>query len=258
MSDSENESYQSESEDYEKTPFGEEDSDFSDGEESLDPEQEPTFKPRIKIGPLVEDGELGADSSDEEDDDMEMDPENINDEEDDDEEEEEDEVDPPDAQQGLPGVQQGLIDLENLETGDDDSDDSSDDDRSDDEDYLQKLDRDVVDDYIGEMHPESKIHNFDEVRALSAVVRDNTGAVVDDLHQTIPVLTKYEKTKILGVRAKQLDAGAMPLVKVAPNVVDGYTIALMELQHKKIPFVIRRPLPNGACEYWKVSDLDLP
>lgn len=256
MSDSENESYQSESEDYEKTPFGEEDSDFSDGEESLDPEQEPTFKPRIKIGPLVEDGELGADSSDEEDDDMEMDPENINDEEDD--EEEEDKDDPLDTQPVLPGVQQGLIDLENLETGDDSSDDSSDDGRSDDEDYLQKLDRDVVDDYIGEMHPESKIHNFDEVRALSAVVRDNTGAVVDDLHQTIPVLTKYEKTKIIGVRAKQLDAGAMPLVKVAPNVIDGYTIALMELQHKKIPFVIRRPLPNGACEYWKVSDLDLP
>jgi hypothetical protein len=31
----------------------------------------------------------------------------------------------------------------------------------------------------------------------------------------------------------------------------------MELQKKKIPFIIKRPLPNGSNEYWKVSDLKM-
>ena len=30
-----------------------------------------------------------------------------------------------------------------------------------------------------------------------------------------------------------------------------------ELEEKKIPFIIRRPLPNGGSEYWNVSDLEL-
>jgi len=28
------------------------------------------------------------------------------------------------------------------------------------------------------------------------------------------------------------------------------------MEAKLIPFIIRRPLPGGACEYWKLSDLD--
>ena len=30
----------------------------------------------------------------------------------------------------------------------------------------------------------------------------------------------------------------------------------MELQQKRIPFIIRRPLSNGSCEYWNVKDLE--
>ena len=46
-------------------------------------------------------------------------------------------------------------------------------------------------------------------------------------------------------------------VNIPDNIIDGYTIANLELEQKKIPFIIRRPIPNGACEYWKVSDLEL-
>ena len=52
--------------------------------------------------------------------------------------------------------------------------------------------------------------------------------------------------------------GAKPLVEIGPEVIDGYLIALKEFQEKKIPFVVKRPMPNGGCEYWKVSDLELP
>ena len=41
------------------------------------------------------------------------------------------------------------------------------------------------------------------------------------------------------------------------NIIDGYNIALLELEHKKIPFIIQRPLPNGGSEYWNVSDLEI-
>ena len=37
--------------------------------------------------------------------------------------------------------------------------------------------------------------------------------------------------------------------------VNGHIIASMELKEQKIPYIIRRPIPNGGSEYWKVSDL---
>ena len=40
-------------------------------------------------------------------------------------------------------------------------------------------------------------------------------------------------------------------------MIEGLTIAEKELEAKKIPFIIRRPIPNGGSEYWKVSDLEM-
>ena len=47
------------------------------------------------------------------------------------------------------------------------------------------------------------------------------------------------------------------MIDVPPEIIKGYTIAEMELEQKKLPFIIRRPLPNGSSEYWRVSDLEL-
>ena len=81
--------------------------------------------------------------------------------------------------------------------------------------------------------------------------------IIDNLHKTLPFLTKYETARILGQRAKQLNSGAKPFVKIPPNVIDGYEIAKLELEEKKIPFIIKRPIPDGTCEYWNVSDLEV-
>ena len=141
---------------------------------------------------------------------------------------------------------------------DTDTNDDTDDDTDDDDDiFLQKLDRELVSSYIEDMHPESKIHNYDEVKALANVVRNNEGNIIDELHRTIPILTKFEKTRILGIRAKQIDEGGQPLINLSESVIDGYTIALEELSQKAIPFIIKRPLPNGGSEYWRVSDLEI-
>jgi hypothetical protein len=34
-------------------------------------------------------------------------------------------------------------------------------------------------------------------------------------------------------------------------------IALKEYEEKKIPFIIKRPLPNGGCEFWRFADLEI-
>ena len=44
---------------------------------------------------------------------------------------------------------------------------------------------------------------------------------------------------------------------VDDNIIDGFVIAKMELDEKKLPFIIRRPMPNGSSEYWKLSDLEI-
>ena len=144
--------------------------------------------------------------------------------------------------------------IANYDASSDDEDYEDDDEEG--EKYLQKLDDSTKQNIIGQYHPELLQHNHDEIETLSVVVRDAEGMIIDPLHKTLPFLTKYEKARILGERAKQIDAGAKPLVEIDADVIDGYLIALAELEQKKIPFIIKRPLMNGGCEYWKLKDLE--
>ena len=146
----------------------------------------------------------------------------------------------------------------NQENSDENDSDDSDSDSDSDEDNLQKLNKDIINNFIKEKHPESIVHNYEEVKIMTNINRDINGDIVNDnIHKTLPFLTKYEKSRILGLRAKQINQGANPLINIPDNIIDGYTIAMLELQQKKIPFIIRRPIPNGGSEYWKVSDLEL-
>ena len=72
--------------------------------------------------------------------------------------------------------------------------------------------------------------------------------------QTPPYLTKFEKARILGIRARQLSKGAIPLVNT-DNLDNPEDIARKELMERKLPFIIRRPLPNGKFENWKLDEL---
>jgi len=137
------------------------------------------------------------------------------------------------------------------------SDDDDDDENDEDENYLQKFDVNSRQKIISEFHPELQAHNSDEIEMLSRIVRDENGKIIDPLHKTLPFITKYEKARIIGERAKQIDAGAEPLIEVEPTLIDGYLIALKEYEEKAIPFIIQRPLPSGGCEYWKFSDLEI-
>lgn len=138
-----------------------------------------------------------------------------------------------------------------------DSDYESDTDEDEADDYLQKFDKEQKNNYILDQHPECEIHNYNEIYNMAKVQRNKDNIIIDDLHKTVPILTKYEKTRILGLRAKQINNGAKPMVKLNIQVIDGYLIALKELEEKKIPVIIRRPIPGGASEYWHLKDLEI-
>ena len=131
-----------------------------------------------------------------------------------------------------------------------------DDDSDDDENYLQKIDKNIHSNILQNYHPELKIHNIEEIKTACQITRNEKGIIIDPLHKTLPFITCYEKTRIIGERTKQLNEGAKPFVDVDKTIIDNYLIALQEYKEKKIPFIIQRPLPNGNSEYWKFCDLE--
>jgi len=78
---------------------------------------------------------------------------------------------------------------------------------------------------------------------------------IDENHKTYPFLTTYEKTKIIGLRANQLSQGGRAFISVPDHITDVREIARLELEQKRLPFIVKRPLPNGKYEYWRLADL---
>ena len=111
--------------------------------------------------------------------------------------------------------------------------------------------------YIKTYHPEELHLSFEEIYNLSLVTRNEKGYIIDDNHKTFPVLSKYEKAKIIGIRVNQLNYGAIPFVTVQNLNLDKVLIVEEELRQKKLPFIIKRPIPNGKFEYWNIKDLEL-
>ena len=138
-------------------------------------------------------------------------------------------------------------------------DDYDDDEDEDEEDELQekRLEQVRQEIFADNFHPECEMPNFSEVKLLCRIKRDKHGSPIDPNHTTLPFLTKFEKTRVLGLRAQQIDEGATAFVTVPRNIISGYEIAKMELEQKLLPFIIRRPLPNKKAEYWRLRDLEI-
>ena len=125
-----------------------------------------------------------------------------------------------------------------------------------DEEEYQKLKKNKPDDIILQYHPYITKDNFQDVLAFCKINYDENGFVKDALHTTLPIMTKFEMTRILSLRTAQLDSGAKPYIKVLPHRLNNLNIAIDELKAHKIPFIIKRPFPDGKCEYWHAHDLD--
>lgn len=120
----------------------------------------------------------------------------------------------------------------------------------------------------GNYDNDGNIESFDDLADVNSnfIEELSRGNEVEDFTQTynnmfanksrrtIPFLTKYEKARIVGKRAMQISKGAPPLVEVG-NLENPVDIALKELSERKIPYIIRRTLPNGMIEDWRVDEL---
>jgi DNA-directed RNA polymerase subunit K/omega len=223
------------------------------------------------------DGEIEVDEGEEEDEeDEEVDDDGIAEEDEDDLEEEEDEANEDVAENAKSAStskssergkrkrskkEQGSDsdsekDEEEAEDEDDEEEEDDAEEEEEEEKYMHQFEKDLTKEYILETHPECIPVNLVEVRAMLPVLRNEDGIIVDDFHRTLPIVTKYEKARIIGQRAMQLNSGATPYIPVE-NLIDGTTIAELEFEQKKIPVIIKRPLPNGAFEYWRLKDLEI-
>lgn len=76
--------------------------------------------------------------------------------------------------------------------------------------------------------------------------------------RALPFLNKYERTRLIGMRATQISDGAEPVVDYSSlSIVTPVNIAQLELEQKKIPFLIERTYPDGHVEYWNIEDLTM-
>lgn len=101
-------------------------------------------------------------------------------------------------------------------------------------------------DGIGEDQVEGKILTTPDVDP-----RANTERVTPNF------LTKYEKARIIGTRALQISRNSPVLVDLGKDDTDPILIAEKELAERKIPFIIRRYLPDGSFEDWKINELHI-
>tara|TARA_B100001094_G_C18126031_1_gene769516 strand:- start:795 stop:1163 length:369 start_codon:yes stop_codon:yes gene_type:complete len=83
---------------------------------------------------------------------------------------------------------------------------------------------------------------------------DTYNTMITKTKHSLPYLTKFERCKLIGIRAEQLtniNVSPMVEIKKTDDVVD---IAERELRERKIPFIIRRYFSNGEYEDWKISE----
>lgn len=119
--------------------------------------------------------------------------------------------------------------------------------------------------FLTRHHPEIRLDYIQEIKnklPLKAYPPDAGGyrseAEVDKHHKSVPYLTPFEKTKVIGFRANQLAKGAQLLITLGrdqKHITDVLELARMELEQQRLPFIIKRPMPDGSFEYWRLKDL---
>lgn len=109
-------------------------------------------------------------------------------------------------------------------------------------------------------HPEARIDTIESI-SMDVLLTNippsftNPDGQADPKHRSVPFLTQFEKTHILGFRTSQLSQGARPYIAVPEHVTEIREIAKMELEARRLPILLKRPMPDGTFEIWRLSDL---
>lgn len=174
--------------------------------------------------------------------------------------EDDESVEEPEDEEGTRNFEDG-VDIYDDSDSEIESHDESSEDESRYEEYGNKVDQEFKKNFMKIVHPQEFHEDYDSIKIMTKVERDDKNLVIDDNHKTFPILTKYEKTRVLGLRISQLNRGAKPFIDLSKyesqKFIDNHIIAESELRQKKLPYIIMRPLPDGRREYWKIEDLEI-
>ena len=110
------------------------------------------------------------------------------------------------------------------------------------------------DDAIDEENEDTIIESGDLENGMNNNNEKKGKAVPRDQRTTTPYMTKYERARILGTRALQISMNAPVLVQLEGET-DPLDIANKELREKRVPFTVRRFMPDGSWEDWGVDEL---
>ena len=108
---------------------------------------------------------------------------------------------------------------------------------------------------MNELETEIQVLEGQDEQDPADAFKNKRGFVKNKDRITSTFLTKYERARILGTRALQLSKNAPPMIVPQPGETDPYKLAERELTERKIPFIIRRFLPDQTYEDWKLSEL---
>lgn len=113
----------------------------------------------------------------------------------------------------------------------------------------------IIEDYIGEDDEEEDEENIINNNIEFDEDEDNNEKKILE-KKTFNYLTKYERCFILGLRIQQIMNNSPIFINTdSLDIINPYNIAHEELLQKKIPFKIKRKLPNGNVEIWNLEDL---
>ena len=71
-----------------------------------------------------------------------------------------------------------------------------------------------------------------------------------------PMLTRFERARIMGARALQLSLGAPVFIEIPKNATSSLEIAMEELKQRVIPIVIKRTFPYGDYQHLPIDQFE--
>ena len=123
---------------------------------------------------------------------------------------------------------------------------------------------------LGDDYEDEKVEDYDEGQGIDEIeyeidesgkkntiilsLEETYNHYYKDKKKTRPIMTKFERAKILGIRSEMLSSGAISMTDVG-EMDNCYEIEKKELDEKKIPLIVRRYLPDGTIEDWRVCEL---
>jgi DNA-directed RNA polymerases I, II, and III subunit RPABC2 len=96
----------------------------------------------------------------------------------------------------------------------------------------------------GNVHTNNNLHHIDIITP-------------DDRRITSEIMTKYEYTRVVAERAKQIENGAMPFINIGSES-DPIKIAEQEVREKQSPMQIKRKITKNIIEVWRVNEMVPP